>query len=89
MPVGIHKIHPFLAAVFTDRTVKVGVGTWISLIDQPDQIVFHSSFVPVSYTHLVPDSMQKLLGLTFDQTDVGKNYEYIVKETKGLSLIHI
>lgn len=31
----------------------------------------------------VPDSMQKLLGLTFDQTDVGKNYEYIVKETKG------
>lgn len=45
MPVGIHKIHPFLAAVFTDRTVKVGVGTWISLIDQPDQIVFHSSFV--------------------------------------------
>lgn len=31
----------------------------------------------------VPDSMQKLLGLTFDQTDVGKNYEYVVKETKG------
>ena len=31
----------------------------------------------------VPDSMQKLLGLTFDQTGVGKNYEYIVKETKG------
>ena len=31
----------------------------------------------------MPDSMQKLLGLTFDQTDVGKNYEYIVKETKG------
>lgn len=31
----------------------------------------------------VPDSMQKLLGLTFDQTDVGKNYEYIVQETKG------
>lgn len=31
----------------------------------------------------VLDSMQKLLGLTFDQTDVGKNYEYIVKETKG------
>lgn len=31
----------------------------------------------------VPDSMQKLLGLTFDQTDVGRNYEYIVKETKG------
>lgn len=31
----------------------------------------------------VPDSMQKLLGLTFDQTDVGKNYEYTVKETKG------
>lgn len=31
----------------------------------------------------VPDSMQKLLRLTFDQTDVGKNYEYIVKETKG------
>ena len=27
----------------------------------------------------VPDSMQKLLGLTFDQTDVGKNYEYVVK----------
>ena len=30
-----------------------------------------------------PDSMQKLLGLTFNQTDVGKSYEYIVKETKG------
>ncbi len=31
----------------------------------------------------VPDSMQKLLGLTFDQTDAGTTYEYIVKETKG------
>ncbi len=30
----------------------------------------------------VPDSMQKLLGLTFDQTDVGEDYEYIVKETE-------
>ena len=31
----------------------------------------------------VPDSMQKLLGLAFTQNDVGKNYEYIVKETSG------
>lgn len=31
----------------------------------------------------VPDSMQKLLGLTFTQNDVGKNYKYIVKETPG------
>lgn len=31
----------------------------------------------------LPDSMQKLQGLTFDQTDVGKSYEYIVKEKPG------
>ncbi len=29
------------------------------------------------------DSMQKLQGLTFDQTDAGKTYKYIVKETPG------
>ena len=31
----------------------------------------------------VPDSMQKLLGLTFTQNDAGKTYKYIVKETSG------
>lgn len=31
----------------------------------------------------LPDSMQKLQGLTFTQNDVGKNYKYIVKETPG------
>lgn len=30
-----------------------------------------------------PDSMQKLLGLTFTQNDAGKTYKYIVKETSG------
>ena len=29
------------------------------------------------------DSMQKLQGLTFDQTDAGKTYKYIVKEKPG------
>lgn len=31
----------------------------------------------------VPDSMQKLLGLTFTQNDAGKTYKYIVKEISG------
>lgn len=31
----------------------------------------------------VPDSMQKLRGLTFTQNDAGKTYKYIVKETSG------
>ena len=31
----------------------------------------------------MPDSMQKLLGLTFTQNDAGKTYKYIVKETSG------
>ena len=38
VPVGIEGIHPFLAAVLTDRAVKVSVGTRIGQIDETDQV---------------------------------------------------
>ena len=45
MPVSSKKIHPFLAAVISGGTVKIGVGTWIGLIDESNQVVLQGSFM--------------------------------------------
>ena len=45
MPVSANKIHLFLAAVLTGRSVEVGVGPRISLVDETDQVILHGSFM--------------------------------------------
>ena len=45
MPVGMDKIHPFLAAVAAGRTVKEIIGSRISLVKKGNKVVFHGSFL--------------------------------------------
>ena len=45
MPVGVDKVHPFLAAVTAGRTVKEFIGSGIGLIQKGNEVVFHGSFL--------------------------------------------
>ena len=41
MPVGVHKVHPFLVAVIAGRAVKEAVGAGIGLIEKRNEVVLH------------------------------------------------
>ena len=41
MPVGVDKIHPFLAAVTAGRAVKEVIGAGIGLVKECNEVVFH------------------------------------------------
>ena len=41
MPKGRGKVHPFLAAVLTDRAVKKGIDAGIGLVQEGDEVVLH------------------------------------------------
>ena len=41
VPKGRGKVHPLLASILTDGTVKEGVDTGIGLVQEGDEVVFH------------------------------------------------
>lgn len=45
IPVGVDKIHLFLAAVTADGIVKEVIGPGIGLIQEGNEVVFHGSFL--------------------------------------------
>ena len=45
MPVGVNKIHPFLAAVAAGGTVKEVVRARVRLVEQCNEVVLHGSFL--------------------------------------------
>lgn len=44
MPEGIRIVHPFFAAIFTDRAVKEFVDTGIGIIQERNQVCFSGTF---------------------------------------------
>ena len=45
MPIIVNEIPPFLTTVLAGRTVEVGVGARISLVDETDQVILYGSFM--------------------------------------------
>ncbi len=52
MPVGIDKVHPFLAAVAAGRAVKEAISTRKGLVEQGNEVVFQGSLVSHIETEL-------------------------------------
>ena len=45
MPVGMDKVHPFLAAIAACRAVKEVIGARKGLVKQGNEVVFHGSLL--------------------------------------------